>query len=134
VQKINHPKHEHIIELFDVLRIVKEWKRECGGFNKKFLTRQTYEDLQWVVYGIAGVASCYLKEDGSVALDQGRLGSGIMEHFFSMMRDDNSNPNLGQANLAAGKIGSVNAMYQGGMFRSKRAGNNSSGAKSDAEA
>jgi hypothetical protein len=57
-----------------------------------------------------------------------------MEHFFSMMRDDNSNPNLGQANLAAGKIGSVNAMYQGGMFRSKRAGNNSSGAKSDAEA
>jgi hypothetical protein len=134
VQKINHPKHKHVIELFDILRVVEEWKLECGGFNKRFLTRQTYEDLLWVVYGIAGIASCYLKDDGSLTLDQGRLGSDIMEHLFSMMRDDNSNPNLGQANLAASKIGSVNAMYQGNMFRTKRGGTNTVGANVDPEA
>jgi len=50
------------------------------------------------------------------------------------MRDDNSNPNLGQANLAASKIGSVNAMYQGNMFRTKRGGTNTVGANVDPEA
>jgi hypothetical protein len=138
VEKIDHPKHRHILELFDILRVVEEWKAECGGFNAKFITKQTYEDLLWLVYGIAGVASYYLKEDRSLSIDQGRLGSDIMEHFFSMIRDNNSNPNLGQANLAAGKIGSVNAMIQGGMFRKgkkrKQGGGNTAGAKEDKQA
>lgn len=137
VEKIDHPKHRHILELFDILRVVEEWKAECGGLNAKFITKQTYEDLLWLVYGLAGVASYYLKEDRSLSIDQGRLGSDIMEHFFSMIRDSNSNPNLGQANSAAGKIGSVNAIIQGGMFRKgkrKQGGGNSAGAQEDKEA
>lgn len=83
VEKINHPKHRHIMELFDILRLVEEWKAECGGkFNNKFITKQTYEDLLWVIYGIAGVASCYLKEDGSLTLDQG-IDLGVISWSIS---------------------------------------------------
>lgn len=136
VEKINHPKHRHIIELFDVLRVFEEWKKEVGGFNKHFITKQTYEDLLWLVYGIgiAGLAACYLKEDKSITFDQGRLGSDVMEHFFSMIRNDNSNPDLGAANQAAGKIGSLNTVVDGNMFKGKRGRTNTVGANVDATA
>ena len=134
VDKINHPQHRHIMELFDVLRLVEEWKKEAGGFKKQFITKQTYQDLHWLVYGIAGLASHYLKEDGSLILDQGRLGSDVMEHFFSMIRNDNSNPDLGAANQAAGKIGSLNAVVDGNMFKGKRGRTNTAGANIDPEA
>jgi hypothetical protein len=134
VNKIDHPKHEHIFELFDILRLVEEWRRECGGFNKRFITRQTYEDLLWVVYGIIGTSSYYLKEDRSLSLDQGRLGSDVMEHFFAMICDNNTNPNLGQANAAASKIGSLNAVVNANQFNGKRAGTNTAGAENDAKA
>jgi hypothetical protein len=67
-EKINHPKHRnrHILELFDVLCTGEEWKKECGGFNKKFITQQSYEDFRCLVFGIAGIAVSYLKEDGSL--------------------------------------------------------------------
>ena len=133
VEKINHPKHRHIIELFDVLRLVEEWKKEAGGFTTKFITKQTYEDLLWLVFGIAGLASFYLKEDGSIAFDQGRLGSDVMEHFFSMIRSDNSNPDLGATRQAAGKIGSLNAVVSGNMFVGKRGRSNTAGAAVDAK-
>jgi hypothetical protein len=72
MHKIDHPKHPHLTELFDVLRLFEEWKSKAGGFNKHFITKQTYEDLQWTVYGIAG----------SMKFDQGISGSDCCEHFY----------------------------------------------------
>ena len=36
----------------------------------------------WMVFGVAAVASLYLKEDGSLSMHQGRSGSDVCEHFF----------------------------------------------------
>jgi hypothetical protein len=122
--KIDHPKHQHLTELFDVLRLFEEWKNEAGGFNKHFITKQTYEDLQWTVYGIAGVAVENLEEDRSKKFDQGISGSDCCEHFFTGIKQDQSNPTLGQANQAADKRTALNAISGGNQFKSKRGGSN----------
>ena len=93
-------RHRHVMEMFDVLRLFEEWRSEVGGFNEKFITKQTWEDLVWMVFGLAGVA-CFLKEDGSEQMHQGRSGSDVCEHFFSQIRYINSNPNAQQANEGA---------------------------------
>ena len=49
VELINHPRHDHIKELFSILRVFEEWKTECGGFNTKIVTGYTYKDLVWMV-------------------------------------------------------------------------------------
>ena len=56
VQLIDCPKHSHITELFDVLRLFEEWKEESGGFTKHFIPRQMYEDLVWMIFGVAAYA------------------------------------------------------------------------------
>ena len=43
VEYLNNPRHEHIFELFAILRLFEEWKEECGGFNERFITQYTYE-------------------------------------------------------------------------------------------
>ena len=53
VERINHPKHCHITELFGAMRVFEEWKAECGWLNKKFITRETYEDLKWLIFAVA---------------------------------------------------------------------------------
>lgn len=111
--KIDCPKHKHLTELFDILRLFEEWKMEAGGFNKHFITKQTYEDLQWTVYGIAGVAVEFLEEDGSKQFDQEVSGSDCCEHFFTSIKDDCSNPTLGQANQSAGKKTELNSLGGG---------------------
>lgn len=133
VEKINHPKHKHIFELFDVLREFEKWKKECGGLNKKFITRQTYEDLKWLVFGIASVAGLYLKEDKSLVMDQGRLGSDTCEHFFAMIRDGNPNPDPHQADQQASHVSSTNAIMNANLFQNKRQ-SNAIGAGSDKQA
>ena len=65
VRHINSPVHPNIFELFAILRLFEEWKEEAGGFNEKYITKYTYEDLVWMVFGLAGVAYCYLDVDGS---------------------------------------------------------------------
>ena len=107
VEHINCPRHRHVFELFDVLRIFEEWKKESGGFSAKFITNYTYEDLVWMVFGIAAAAT-YLKEDRSLAMHQGRSGSDVREHFFSQVRYINSNPTMQQACEGASRLsGSV---------------------------
>lgn len=118
--------------MFDILRLFEEWKAEAGGFNKHFITKQTYEDLQWTVYGIAGVAVEYLDEDRSKKFDQGVSGSDTCEKFFSGIKDDCSNPTLGQAIQSAGKKTELNVLGGGNLFKSKRAGTNTIGAGQDA--
>ncbi|EJK64027.1 hypothetical protein THAOC_15281 [Thalassiosira oceanica] len=113
VELINKPKHRHIQELFDVLRVFEEWKEEGGGkFTKNFITKQTYEDLVWMVFGVAAVASLYLKDDGSLVMHQGRGGSDVCEHFFAKLRYINPNPTMDQAREGASRITSTAGAYQ----------------------
>ena len=109
VEHINHPRHRHIYELFSVLQLFKEWKGEAGGFTSKFITRETYEDLKWMVFGLAGVACTYLDEDKSKQLHQGRSGSDVCEHFFAKLRQGSPNVTLAQANQKLSKISAQGA-------------------------
>ena len=104
VELLNHPKHRHIKELFGTLHLFEKWRKDAGGYTEKFITRQTYEDLQWLVYGYAAHAALYLKEDGSRVMHQGRGGSDVCEHFFSKIRYINSNPTMQQAREAASRV------------------------------
>ena len=104
VELINHPRHKHITELFDILRVFEGWKKECGGFTNNFITSYTYQDLVWMVFGVAAHASLYLDEDGSNVMHQGRSGTDVCEHFFSMIRYINSNPTMQQAREGASKV------------------------------
>lgn len=58
VYPIDCPRHRHVLELLKTLQLFERWKVECGGYNKKFITWQTHEDLRWLVFGIAGYAAC----------------------------------------------------------------------------
>ena len=128
VELINTPKHRHISELFDVLRLFEEWKNECGGFNHKYITVYTYEDLVWMVFGVAAVASLYLKEDGSCVMHQGRSGSDVCEHFFSLIRYINCNPTMQQAYEGASQLSGDIGM-DGKSFQQNDRRSNSGGAE-----
>jgi hypothetical protein len=93
-------------ELFDILRIFEEWKKESGGYKKSFITSYTHEDLMWMVLGVAAHATLYLDENGDNTMHQGRSGSDVCEHFFSMIRYINSNPTMQQAREGASKVSS----------------------------
>ena len=82
IELINKPRHEHVLELFGILRTFEEWKKECGGYTDKFITNYTHEDLVWMVFGVAAHAALYLKEDESNTMHQGRSGTDVCEHFF----------------------------------------------------
>ena len=133
VENINHPKHRHITELFDALRVFEEWKEECGGLNKKFITRETYEDLKWLIFAVACFAALYLKTDLSNTLNQGRTGSDICEHFFALLKAGCPNPDPLMARQRASKVTAGNAVVEAHMFHTKKR-TNTSGAEIDNEA
>ncbi|KAL7524454.1 hypothetical protein ACHAXR_000576, partial [Thalassiosira sp. AJA248-18] len=83
---IDKPDHRHIYELFSILQLFEEWREDTEGFTHEFITRQTWMDLCWMVFGMAGVACTYLKKDGSRQIHQGRSGSDVCEHFFAKIR------------------------------------------------
>ena len=121
VENINEPRHKHVLELFGVLRLFEEWREECGGFNENFIAQQTWEDLVWMVFGVAG-AACNLEDDGSLVMHQGRSGSDVCEHFFSQVRYINSNPNAQQAREGASALSGDLGMH-GHSFQSESRGN-----------
>ena len=104
VECLNCPKHKHVFELFSILQLFEEWREQAGGFNKKFITRQTYEDLQWLAFGMVGVACYYLKSDKSRWMNQRRAGSDPCEHFFAKTRQNNPFPTLQQCREITSKI------------------------------
>jgi hypothetical protein len=120
-----------VLELLKILQIFERRKEECGGYNKRFITWQTHEDLRWLVFGIAGYAALYLKDDCSLVVDQGRFGSDTMEHLFASIRMGNSNPTNQQANEGLSKVGANNAVLEANMFRTK--GTNTAKAQVPAE-
>lgn len=124
---INTPRHSHVLELLQTLRLFEQWKVECGGYKKTFITWQKHEDLRWLVFGIAGYAALYLQEDGSIAVDQGRFGSDTMEHLFALIRLGNSNPTNQQPMEELSQLGANNAVLEANMFRYK--GTNTGGAQ-----
>jgi len=116
---IDKPRHEMVLELLKILQLFESWKDQCGGFKKTYLTRQTHEDLRWLIFGIVGYAALYLKEDGSIVVDQGRFGSDTMEHLFALIRMGNSNPTQEQANAELSRVGANNAVLEANMFRTR---------------
>mmetsp|Transcript_22314 Transcript_22314/g.46238 ORF Transcript_22314/g.46238 Transcript_22314/m.46238 type:complete len:684 (-) Transcript_22314:1284-3335(-) len=123
-EPIDHPLHPHIFELLSTVKLLTEWKDDCGGFTDEFLADSTYEDFCWTILSIVGVAFCYL--DGlDRSMYQGRTGSDICEHLFSLLRSGNPNPNLGACRNAASKSNSGMDSF---LFRT-RSKSNSSGAK-----
>ena len=99
---IDCPQHKHIFELFSVLQLFKEWKDQASGFE--FITRESWEDLQWMVFGLVGVACTYLDDDKKKKLHQGRSGSDVCEHIFAKIRQVNTNPNPQQCREITSKI------------------------------
>jgi hypothetical protein len=92
--------------------------------SRKHILPQTHEDLRWLVFGIVGYAALYLKEDGSVVVDQGRFGSDTMEHLFALIRaGNNSNPTQEQANVELSRVGANNAVLDATMFRTRGTNN-----------
>ena len=131
VECLNCPQHPHVFELFSILQLFEEWRKEAGGFNEKFITRQTYEDLQWLVFGMVGIACYYLKDNKSRWMNQKNGGSDPCEHFFAKTRQVNPLPTLKQcreitSKLSGVKIGTSNMF----TFNSK---NNTGGVKREHE-
>ena len=98
VSLIDEPRHRHVAELFDILRVFAEWQGQCKGKGNriKFITYQIFDDLRYMVSGIAAHASLFLKEDKSNVMRQERHETYCCEHFFSKCRYINSNPNMQQ--------------------------------------
>ena len=73
-----------------------------GGLTFEFITRQIYEDLQWMVFGIASTGC--ISPNKPKKMHQGRSGSDVCEHFFAKVRQNNSNPTLAQCQAITSKI------------------------------
>jgi len=124
-EPINEPFHKHVIELLNILKYLYEWKKECGGYTHKFLTQETYEDLQWTILGVIGNAMHYLDEDKSCAMYQARSGSDVCEHAFSLIRSKNVNPTAAACRQASARSSSASDAH---LFRFQ-SGANSGGCK-----
>eukprot|EP00985_Skeletonema_marinoi_P002567 scaffold1057_cov203-Skeletonema_marinoi.AAC.15 len=125
VELINKPQHRHVEELFDILKLFEDWKADTEKYGKKFtyeyITRYTYEDLVWMVFGVAAVAVLYLNSDGSIVMHQGRSGSDVVcEHFFAMIRYINQNPTMMQCREAASKVSADNISSHLFTFKGKQ--------------
>ena len=106
-EPIDAPSHKHVRELLDTAVYLEEWRVECGGFTDQFITKETFEDLCWTIFGIVGVALTYLKEDKSRVMYQQRSGSDVCEHHFSMFRSGNVNPTIDACRQASAKSNSA---------------------------
>ena len=93
--RINSPDHNHIEELLEILDFFGKWNSESLLSKRKdhFMTRECFEDVQWLIFGIVGHAKCFLKKDESRIMVQRNGGSDVCEHEFSGIRSRNNKPN-----------------------------------------
>ena len=84
VDYIDCPQHKHIYELFYVFQLFGEWKENTGGFTFEFITRQIYEDLQWMVFGIASTGC--ISPNKPKKMHQGRSWRWYYRHLNSSRR------------------------------------------------
>ena len=87
---IDSPVHSHVKELHSILLVFAEWKNSCKSKNE-FITNESWEDLCWMIYGIIGISSIYLRKDESRRMMQRRGGSDCCENEFAAFRQSNSN-------------------------------------------
>ena len=79
-----------------------KWKQEVGKETSKFIPWQMFEDLTYLVGGIVGLTSTYLKTNNYCMILQSRLGSDNVEHKFLGICQKNSAPNtLNFCNMVA---------------------------------
>eukprot|EP00957_Ditylum_brightwellii_P205793 15345470-Ditylum_brightwellii.AAC.1 len=71
VQYVDSPHHLHIYELLEILCLFTEWKKDAGGFNEQLMTKQTNEDLTWMLFGLVGMACEYLEINKTKTRHQG---------------------------------------------------------------
>ena len=72
-----------------ILAIFYEWKNEAGKFSERFVARETYKDLVWLIGGLVCACTMYLKEDKSLILAQERCTSDDCEFHFGNIRSRN---------------------------------------------
>jgi hypothetical protein len=128
-EPIDAPSHPHVLELLNIAAYLEDWRKECGGFTNEFITRETFEDLCWTIFGIVGVALFYLKEDKSRVMYQRRSGSDICEHHFSLIRSGSVNPTIDTCRQASARSNSATDSF---LFRTNSKAN-SGGAKRSPE-
>ena len=87
---INSPDHPHVKELHSILLLFAEWRNESSD-RYEFITRESLEDLCWMIYGIDGISKIYLKKDSLLRMMQRRGGSDVCENEFAAFRQSNSN-------------------------------------------
>ena len=80
---INTPHHPHIGDLLNIMETFDMWELESGEDKRHFITKKSYEDLIYLVVGIVGLASTYLKPGGSRTIVQSCSGSNVVEHEFA---------------------------------------------------
>ena len=83
-----------------------------------------------MVFGMAGLACTYLKDDKSRKIHQGRSGSDCCEHTFAKIRQINPNSTIMQARQCVSKISAQGAV-QSNMFTGKRGKMNAAGTSVD---
>ena len=95
-------------------------KKKIKGKPSKYITSYTYEDLIWMVFGVAAIAKLYLNSDDLLSIHQGRSRSDVCGHFFALTRYINQNPTMKQCIGVGSRVASRNGM-QGNlsMFDSK---------------
>ena len=73
--------HEYNLLCILLQLLFEEWQKESKGDAKEYISNYTHEDLLWIVFGVALVASLYLETDGTKTIHQGWSGSDVCEHF-----------------------------------------------------
>ena len=68
------------------------WKLESGDDTRHFITKESNKDLIYLVIGIVGLESTYLKPGGSQTIVQSCSGSNVIENKFSGICQRNSKP------------------------------------------
>ena len=93
-ERINSPRHPLLGELLNILNVFTVWKEQAGIFTTQFITRESFEDLNWMILSIIGASSHYLDINKSKTLAQDRSNSDDCEHHFCNIRIRNSSASV----------------------------------------
>lgn len=100
---VQSPTSEYIPPLLSSVQLFTEWKEQVGGNKNQFIPLPSYQDLCCVCFSTIALASHYTKVDGSVKLDQGRLGSDDCEHRFCSIKAKGGTQSVAAAHTANAK-------------------------------
>ena len=93
-ERIDKPTHELLGELCVTLNMFTEWKEEAGTFRERFIPRESFDDIIWIVVSIVGLSWKNLDDDGSKILSQDRCMSDCCEFHFGNIRMRNESAGI----------------------------------------